>query len=475
MPEPYKGWVGALFADLTSALKRDLLGDEPRIFYDMKDLQPNYELERLLEAASQSRAFLAISSPAYHKRKWTADELRAFSESRDDWRDHLFIIAAEPTDAKKIPLLPEFSGRHVRIFHERSSDPGLPKMALKPGTDEFCRNVLALSSAIAAKIRPEGQTSDSSMTRRQAPRFLAPNTDEPIGVASPVPPKRTVLICQATDDLQAQVDLLNSALLQLPGVRVLPEGDFPQGGSEFQAAFRRDLEQADFVVQLLSAARGRAPADLPEGYLRFQAQAAERSSARLLQWRQSNLTVAEVADSGQRDLLMMPTVQASTFETFRKTVIDAVMEPPQTDSPPSDSDLPTVFVHADTADLDAAIQCGATLSDRFLAFPPLEEPENSASLQRNYAKQVMEADAVVLIRGKAGRGWASTQLMGIVKIRSANRRPLAGAVLHGPPDGKGPRPIAFVKGFQELDCTASDGQSWTFDHVGVALRSGGKG
>ena len=82
-----------------------------------------------------------------------------------------------------------------------------------------------------------------------------------------------MLLTQTTDDLEFEREGVARFLAQAD-VRVLPEGDLPQGGAEFAAAYARDLHSADLVVQLLSQAAGRAPADMPGGYQHHQQSAA---------------------------------------------------------------------------------------------------------------------------------------------------------------------------------------------------------
>jgi hypothetical protein len=122
--------------------------------------------------------------------------------------------------------------------------------------------------------------------------------------AVPVPPAtaagaRPVLLAQVTDDLDGLRDELRRHLEQF-GIPVLPAEELPQGGAEFAAAFGQHLVDDAVFVQLLGAYPGRVPRDLPEGYTRFQLEAARRRGLRILQWRNLGFDVPGLVEIDAR-------------------------------------------------------------------------------------------------------------------------------------------------------------------------------
>ena len=71
----------------------------------------------------------------------------------------------------------------------------------------------------------------------------------------------TILLAQVTNDLYDERDQVVAYLSQF-GAKILPEGDYKQGGPEFAEAFKADLAQAGLFVQLLGPYRSNRPPDL---------------------------------------------------------------------------------------------------------------------------------------------------------------------------------------------------------------------
>jgi hypothetical protein len=365
----------------------------------------------------------------------------------------LFSISLEPVPNEQ--LLPALRGRHRSTFHEPVSiGSNRVPAPFEPDSKLFFENLWDLAASISTRLKTMYGEDKAAMSPAPPMSGTASGLD--------AEPKRTVLLAQVTEDLVGDCAMLRRALEQHPSLRILPDGDYPQGGEAFREAFRADLAESDFVVQLLSSISGRAPRDLPEGYVRSQANEAANGGAELLQWRRSDLQLAQIADADYRALLQRQTVIASTLPSFIDEVIKKVTAPPPAPAVRDGAARSFVFVNADKRDLVPAKQCAEELaSECDYVLPPEEDEQKGASVQEDLNTYLASCNAVLLVQGSSDSGWIRGQLLQALKIRG---RDIRGAVLHGPPNGK--RPINMkIQGIEELDCSADGGTGWRFDRV----------
>jgi hypothetical protein len=468
LPAPCDKWVSRFVDGLGRALRARLDGVRPSIYFDERTIEPNDTIEGLLDEVESSRLFIAISSSAYNSRPWPRREIEAFQKTYPD-PSRLFVVAAEPVESDR--MLAAIRARHRALFHEpfEQGSNRIP-MPLAPDNKRFFEGIWDLAVSIANRLRALRELEDGGAP---APPFRIaslPLNQSPVAApaqarANPVVVGPTILLAQVTEDLDPDLLALRRALEQIPSLRVLPNDDFPQSGSNFKESFRANLESADFVVQLLSSVKGRTSADFPDGYVRFQADSALQSGVKLMQWRRADLVLANVADAGHRALLQLPTVTASTLPAFIADVIGKVSAPPAQPSQAVPNDRYVVFVGADMVDLDAARVCGQKLADKCdIILPPQDDEGHGPSVQEELNTVLAECDAMLFVSGESGSRWVRGQLTQALKIRSVKKRPIVGAVLHGPPNGK--RPInMLIRGIEEIDCTGEDGRTWSFSDV----------
>lgn len=459
LPHPCEQWVSRLVDGLGKMLRARMGGRGAKIYFDERTIEPNQSLDQILDEVRASRFFLAISSSAYNSRPWPKRELDTFLSAADA-SSRLFVISAEPVSNDQL-LLP-LRERHRSIFHD-PFDQGSSRLPppFEPDSKRFfeCLWDLAVSMGSRLNTLDEGMSNVGDPAARRTPHV-------PSGA-----PQKTVLLCQTTEDLEGELASLRRALGQQPSLRVLPEHTYPQSAAEFRSAYKLDLAQSDFVVQLLSPVRGRTLPDLPEGYVRFQAEEAKRSKVSLLQWRRSDVLLENVIEADHRELLEGETVTACTLPTFVKDLIENLTAPALKAVNVDNGARSIVFVNADKADLPAAMQCGSALAKDFdVILPPTEDEEKGASVQDEFNNCLTAADAIFLIQGSSGANWVRSQLTQALKVRSLKHREIVGAVLHGPPKGK--RPInMLIKGVEELDCTSEDGTGWRFDGIERVIKS----
>lgn len=433
-PAPHDRWISRFVEDLSKLLTTLLGGERPRIYFDQQTFHANHDLERLTHAARRSKIFLSASSPAYHRRSWTARELEAYAAAHADLSG-LFLV--ELDRVREADRLPQMAHRHVRSFHEAvHGDVAQPSIPLSVGTDLFYRELARLAREIADELerRVEGPAARPAAGARLGP----------------------ILLAQVTEDLEDDRDAVRAYLEQF-GVDILPSDDFPQGGPEFRAAVAQDMAAAKLLVQLLGKRPGRTPRDLPEGYARAQAAAARAAKVPTLQWCRPDLMLAEVTDAEHRAFLSGPDVMVSTLERFKAEVVSRLRTPTVLQRTRSDR---LVFINADTSDRRAAQALSTTIPSNYAVVLPMAEA--AASIRDDVTDNIRDCDVLLLLYGQVGPNWVRDQLRHVRKAR-AGQEPLAGVICLGPPPEK--TEIAFsMPGFVALDCVSAE-STWNLDPV----------
>jgi len=447
LPAPFDGWVTKFVDSLRRTVRALLGGKDLRIYFDLRDIEPNQPLSDILAVSRRSKVFVAVTSPAYHARAWPRQEVEAFVAEQPDPR-RLFIAELQPSSAEL--HIEALRNRRMTFFHRQPSSPDSREpIPLAPATELFYERVMDLSASICAQ--------------------LARLAEGPVGVAGVSSPAQAaqvaeshgsgtkVLLAQVTEDLEDERDSVRRYLEQF-GYAVMPAEDYPQGGADFAKAFADDLAQCKLVVQLLGSRPGRSPRDLPEGYARHQAQAAAAAQLPVMQWRRPDLALDAVQDSSHRELLSGPLVTASTLEQFKASVVAALKVKPK---PPREKQDFLVFVNAEKVDRPAAQDIRKTLSGNYSVVLPLDESVGNAREDLN--ENLKECDALLLVYGQAGPDWVRAQMRHLRKVR-AGQPVQVGAVCYGPPLQK-PDVDFTVPGFGEVDCRSPDGQGWELQGV----------
>lgn len=390
-----KGWVRHLYENVRDRLHRRLGGTPPKIFFDETSVAANHQLDRLCSAARKSAVFLAVTSTNYADRPWTKKELDAFIDS-NPWNEsnETRLFAVECLDPEDRSLLPHPLDNHIGAY--LWEDYGSGCRSLRPGTDDYIRAIDKLVNEIAEKLKE----------LRSAPP------------PPPAPPAvdagRTVLLAQPTGDLEEAADQVRSHLGQY-GIAVLPTGEYPQGGEAFRVAFTADLARAALFVQLLGPRLGRKPPDLPEGYTRFQAEAASASAIEIVQWRDANLKLDTIEDPACRDLLAGEHVIADTLAGFKAAIVQRMSKPP----PPPKPTSSFVFINAAADDFDLAKQIQQEFPTS--ALPRLDG--KSEDVIADLAENMVDCDALIVVNGQTTPFWVRGQLRLYNKLRGKRAAP----------------------------------------------------
>jgi TIR domain len=443
-------WVSRFQADLKVAL-RQRLGVDPDVFFDNRSLQ-NQFLEELTKNAGGAAAFIAIMSPSYMKRAWTIKELEAFNTANNDQNRLVPVELLPVLESECHPLLLQVKRAPFYWKDPLEEDVAL-KLTPKFYPDKYEQRLQGLAHRIEALLR--------SIRDRSA---------KPVDVKGPLSGE-TILLAQVTNDLYDERDQVIAYLHQY-GARILPDGDYKQGGPEFADAFKNDLAQAGLFVQLLGPYRSNRPPDLladgssePKSYAHFQYEAAKASGKPVLQWRRPDLDTATITHWDKR-LLDGPEVLAMGLQEFMKEIKKAIEnkaaaaakeqakaeKEKQKDKGDGPSKTQFLFINADSSDKELTEQLLKAFEDRrdWIAAGPLFEG-TAEEITKDLDANLVDCDTLLLVYGKADAPWVRAQLRRYSKIeRLRDTPPRIKTILFAPP---APKPeIAMSGGFAKIDC-----------------------
>jgi hypothetical protein len=333
------GWVTALAANLNegpSALLKN-------IFIDHQLRSGDEFNDELLDKVRRSRLLVLLLSQNYVDSQWCGKELEHFVRSHggsaEKPRDVLVVEIWPFEDLTGVPPIIQALRKgtiHAKFWYKpvNAASPLLagypsPKDCDEEGTRYYWRILNELRVPIDARIRA-ARTVTVMKSATTTPDIAAGDTrpesattNGKAGVS--VAPLGTVVLADATDDLELQHGAIRAALAA-EGITVLPEGDYvgltPQ---EFDATISADLERSDLFVQLLSATAGRKfrgfAAPLPQ--LQFQrARDARRANMPIMQWCESLPAADEIADPGHAALFQTESLRVTNRAAFQREVIE---------------------------------------------------------------------------------------------------------------------------------------------------------
>lgn len=472
-------WVSRFRNDLGTALRRRL-GKDLDIFFDQAGLHAYDELEQLLKNARTSAIFLAVCSPSYVVREWTLEELKAFYAAAKGSSEPNRIVTLEVLPVEVSSLPPEIQNLKRTRFYTSDKDSGTD-FALTPASQPLLYNerVQQLAHQMVLLLRELQSRPVSNEGPQRSPAVSAPEVKalqvaavtgaaEPTAPAAPArpaapvapaiaaAPTATVLLAQVTDDVYDERQKV-AAYLEDYGVRVVPAGEYPAGGSGFAKAVNADLEHADLFVQLLGRVRSFKPEDLrgegepAKSYAQFQYDAARRRSIPILQWRHPEIRLDQLpAINWDRQLLEGPDVRMMGLQDFMKEIRTAVERLNQKQEPkPVRSNF--IFINADRSDQDLAQTLFKAFNDNdcYAVMPMHDEAASAKEIEEDLEANLIDCKGLLLVYGKASLAWVRAQIRRIIKVENRRQEPLRlKTILCGPPPAK---PDVGVSGFDLID------------------------
>jgi TIR domain len=442
-------WVSRFQADLKVAL-RQRLGVDPDIFFDNRSLQNQY-LDELMQNARGAAAFIAIMSPSYMRREWTIKELEAFHSNSSADQNRLVPVELLPVPESEChPLLLQVKRAPFYWKDPLEEDIAL-KLTPKFNPDKYEQRLQGLAHRMEGLLRA---------IRDRSPK--------PADTKGPLTGE-TILLAQVTNDLYDERDQVVAYLSQF-GAKILPEGDYKQGGPEFAEAFKADLAQAGLFVQLLGPYRSNRPPDLltegsndPKSYAQFQYDTAKGAGKPVLQWRRPDINPANITHWDKR-LLDGPEVLVMGLQEFMKEIKkeierkNAAAEKEKARAvvggcKGGDGAAKTqfLFINADQSDKELTDQLLKAFEGKrdWIAAGPLFEG-TAEEITKDLDANLVDCDTLLLVYGKADAPWVRAQLRRYSKIeRLRDMPPRVKTILFAPP---APKPeIAMSGGFAKID------------------------
>lgn len=444
-----KGWVTNLIALLETRLAQRLGRSDAFSIWMDRELAGNVRITReIAKTLDATATLLVVLSPGYVASDWCKREYETFckvlSRKRQDSDSRIFVVEFDKLDSPRPEVLDDLKGYSFWIEDDAKSSKTLG--LTKDTEDEelaYWRQFDALARDVERELKRLVTTSGSSAG---ADRHAAE-------------PRPVVFLAEVTDDLDPPRESVRAYLDQY-AVDVLPAALYPRDPADYETRLRADLEKSKAFVQLLSSAAGKKPPELPQGRLRLQFDVAQELGKPILQWRDRDLDLTQVADADHRQLLEGPSVLAMGLEEFKATVKEKAL---QKDKPPEEATRDTsagaggqinafVFINTERDDRELADEVCAFLKKEEIAYAlPLEEgrpTEKREDLEDN----LRDCDALIVIYGNATVRWVREQLRQAHKIIAARRRSLyALALFEGPPLPKKPPEIELPH-LQVIDC-----------------------
>jgi hypothetical protein len=455
-------WVSRFRNDLETALRRRL-GKDVVFFFDQAGLHAYHHLDELLRNARDSALFLAVFSPSYAEREWTRDELTTFFEAARKSGEPNRIVTIEilPVEPMSLPLEIEHLKRTRFYTKDKDSGTDLPLTpASQPGL--YNERVQQLAHQLVQIMREMRQKRESAAKPQGVPAPGQVPAEEhkaaptvPAAVASEA--GTTLLLAQVGDDVYNERQKVASYLEDLPGVRILPAGEYPQAGSRFARAVMADIQQAHLFVQLLGSYRTFKPEDLrlegdaAKSYAQFQYDAARRRGIPVLQWRHpDNSPDKQQAFNYDRQLLEGPDVRVMGLQEFMKEVRSTIGRLNQKEEPkPPPGDF--IFINADRSDQDLAQALLKAFNDnnRYAVLPMHADAASAKEIEEDLEANLIDCKGLLLVYGKASLAWLRAQIRRFIKLESRREVPLRfKTILYGPPPQK---PEHGVSGFETKD------------------------
>ncbi len=422
-------WVTAFAGDLKKVLRMRLgvrEEDGLRIYFTgHSSLETGVKLdEALMENASSSAVFVAVTSPAYVvESSYTMRELGAFMQSMGVG-GRIFAIEYSPLDSND--EYPRAIRELKRMaFWQKHPEREIP-VTMTTGSDIYMQTLFDLGEQIRRQLKKMREEQKA----QTAPTVAAmPAVDALVGGLG-----GTVFLAQTTDDLDEEREQVRRYVEQF-GIGVLPQGTYPQGGLEFAAAVEADLARADVFVQLLGRTHAKRPPDVPQGYDRLQVERAITRGLPILQWLRPDIDPVSIADPQHASLLAGENVMRIGLEAFKADIVKRAEKRPLAASQPSAEQF--IFINADGSDTNIAedLRREFTSAHVSAAVPILQGSAEDVRL--DLEENIVECDALVMIYGQATPVWVRGQLRLYSKLKHRRSHPLkALAIYLGPPGSK---------------------------------------
>jgi TIR domain len=436
-----EGWVTTLVRHLNNGLARRVGRDDAiSVWFDH---DPSGATRRLLDETAEiirnSAIFVAITSPAYLASAFCRNETEVFVRNLvDSGSNRMFAVEMAPVEAAAAPLhalarrhayrfwYVDTQGAARRLEHRKSNADQIQYFRL---LEDLTRDIYEQLKRISFLVAGSRQAAAAAPTRAEA--------------------KAVVFLAETTDDLAYRRDELRRFLTDY-GVLVLPEGDPAPDRASFEAMLATDLPRSQLFIQLLGPFPGKRPAEVPDGYSWLQYEAARQRELPILQWRSPETDPAQCEWLRHRELLELPTVQATSLESFKAAVAATLKPPPLAAAPRPAGERPLVFLNTEPRHRTIAAEIRTALANRAdLAEPLFEGPPEEVRL--DLEQNLLDCDAMVMLYAD-NPGWARAQLRQFRKLAPRRERPVRAIVVVDLPPSTKPDLGVHLPEMVMIDC-----------------------
>jgi len=477
------GWVALLHNELSKRIKFYL--NQPPALWRDPDLKGNEVFDdKIANHLTRSAVLLTVLSDNYLERPYCQLEVQVFYKSagkelKVGEKCRIFKVELRPVKRNKMP--PEFEGTGLYSFFRPTGDRELRPEFYPEDWPRYGEQLDSLAHDIADTLRAMQQG--------------VPYGAE-IGAQA-----GTVYLAQSTSDQSEVRDRIRRDL-QDRRITVLPPGDLPEDGDEFENKVREYLKRSDISVHIF----GLRPGFKPDGR--------DRAST----WLQHDLAMERAKDADFRRILWLPQERDAAKEEQREylkqiqddpkaqqgaeilwgkiedlkeeinktllaiqkereertkakpEVTPAMVAP--TEASATTDEAQTVYLVCDERDLESpaynelveflyANQC------EVLKSLPAESADEA---RRLHEEHLQNCDACLIYYGAASEGWVTTKLCDCKKFGGKRQVPLrAKAVYVAPPVSEAKRK------FRALAQVLQGGEKFAGEHLGPFLAELRKG
>ena len=453
-PREDKGWVSQLHADLEERVKYHL-GQPPRLWRDCEIRSNEDFAKKIASRLAHTATLLSVISHNFLERPWCEKELKEFCRSAEATyglevgeKRRIFKAERYPTPREDLP--PELDGTGVYKFY--GNDPEHPSSIheFRPSLGEqqwklYFLQLDTLAQDIATTLR---------MMREEAQ-----------GTAAAVSEGDTVYLAETTLDQELAYKRIRNDL-QDRRITVLPPGELPTRGPQFEQKVREYLKQSELSIHILGGEYGFVPEGRQRPHTWLQHDLAfERSQDpdfRRIVWMPSALQSpddrqrqyldnlrtdtnvqrgAEILQDRLEDLKTevlrsLEQIRRNREERSRRNPSGPTLGPsPSPVSKSSDEPL-TVYIICDAQDFQSP--SFQSLNDLLLdrGYEPLKSVvvESAEEARSMHEENLQICDACLIYYGAASDGWVNTKLLDFLKFGRKRQTPfLSKAVYVGPP------------------------------------------
>jgi TIR domain len=438
LAEGLKGWVEAFHERLATRLAQ-LLGDEVRIWRDLK-LQGNDVFADALTSRIENAAVLvSVLSPRYIKSEWCMRELNEFckqASAKGSLRigDKLRVFKVVKTYIPFAEHPEQLRGTLGYEFYEYDQ--------ARDRAKEFNSEVTP-----ARDIRYWEKLDDLAYDIKQLVEYIRRSTLQPVTPAIE-PSGKTIYLAETTSDLREDRNKIKRELQQRGHV-VLPDKELPLVGSEFKAMVTESLERSHLSIHPVGERYGIIPEEETRSVVQLQTELAGQLQGELQRiiWMPDGLQPRDEAQQKFIDYLRLgleshksTEVLETKLEDLKTVILEKLTAKPKpeaaTAAVSATSARASLYLICDRQDFSETAELENYLFDQGLdvTLPATEGDE--AQIIQDHKDSLLVCDAALIYYGRAGELWLRMKQRELQKIAGYGRtQPMLarGIYISGPP------------------------------------------